>query len=86
MDADLNAARVSGREEQEIAGGIETWWLGRRVGVRGGAGGNAAAGGGAFGAFGVTVVPYPRLNLEGAVTRGSDSARNQWSLGLRLAY
>jgi len=84
IDADLNAARVSGRDEREVAGGVETWWLGRRVGVRGGAGANVAVGGGAFGAFGVTVVPYPRLSLEGAVTRGS--TRDQWALGVRLTF
>jgi hypothetical protein len=86
VDGDLNSAHVGGREEQEIAGGVETWWFGRRIGVRGGGGTNTAAGGGSFGAFGVTVVPYPGVNLDGAVTRGSDSARDQWSFGVRLAY
>ena len=86
VDADLNSAQAGGRDEQEVAGGVETWWVGRRIGVRGGVGTNTAAGGGSFGAFGVTVVPYPRLNVDGAVTRGSDSARNQWSFGVRLAY
>ena len=86
VDADLNSAQVGGRDEQEIAGGVETWWFGRRIGVRGGGGTNTAAGGGSFGAFGVTIVPYPGVNLDGAVTRGSDSARDQWSIGVRLAY
>ena len=86
VDADLNAARAGGRDEQEIAGGVETWWFGRRIGVRGGGGTNTAAGGGSFGAFGVTVVPYPRINVDGAVTLGSDSARDRWSVGVRLAY
>jgi len=86
VDADLNSAQVGGRDEQEIAGGVETWWFGRRIGVRGGGGTNTAAGGGSFGAFGVTIVPYPGLNLDGAVTRGSDSARDQWSVSVRLAY
>ena len=86
VDGDLNAAHVGGREEQEVAGGVETWWLGRRIGVRGGGGTNTAAGGGSFGAFGVTVVPYPGINLDGAVTRGTDSARDRWSFGIRLVY
>ena len=54
-----------------------------RSGERTGGGQN---GGGSFGAFGVTIVPYPGVNLDGAVTRGSDSARDQWSIGVRLAY
>jgi hypothetical protein len=86
VDADLNVTHVAGREERDVAGGVETWWFGRRIGVRGGGGTNAATGGGSFGAFGVTVVPYPRLNIEGAVTRGSDFARDRWSFGLRLTF
>jgi hypothetical protein len=86
VDADLTTARVAGRDEQEVAGGVESWWFGRRLGVRGGGGANTASGGGGFGAFGATVVPYPRVNIEGAVTRGSDSARDRWSLGLRLTF
>lgn len=86
VDADLNSTRVGGRDEQEVAGGVEAWWRGRRLGLRGGGGTNTESGGGAFGAFGVTVVPYPRVNIDGAVTRGSDSARDRWSLGLRLAF
>lgn len=85
VDADLNSTRVGGRDEQEVAGGVEAWWRGRRLGLRGGGGTNRASVGGSFAAFGVTVVPYPRVNIDGAVTRGSDSARDRWSLGLRLA-
>lgn len=86
LDADLNSTRTAGRDEQEVAGGVETMWLGQRLGVRAGAGVNTATSGGAFGAFGVSVMPYPRLNIEGAVTRGADSARDRWTLGLRLTF
>jgi hypothetical protein len=86
VDADLNVTHVAGREEQDVAAGVETWWLGRRIGIRGGGGTNRADGGGSFGAFGVTIAPYPSLNIDGAVTRGSDFARDRWSLGLRLTF
>ncbi len=86
VDADLVTATAGGRDEREVAGGVEAWWPGRRIGVRGGAGANTVAGGGSFAALGVTVVPYPRMNLEAAVTRGADSTRDQWSLGLRLTF
>jgi hypothetical protein len=85
VDADLTTATTNGRQEREVAGGVETWWAGRRLGVRGGAGVNTATGG-SFGAFGVSVVPYPRVNLEGAVMRGLDSTRDQWSFGLRVTF
>ena len=86
VDADLNTATTAGREERDVAAGVEAWWLGRRFGVRGGAGANTAAGGGSFGALGVSVVPYPRVNLDAAVTRGGDSTRDQWSRGLRVTF
>jgi hypothetical protein len=86
VDADLNSARVGGLEEQDVAGGVETWWLGRRLSVRAGGGANTASGGGSFGAFGVSVVPYPRLNIDGALTRGASSTRDRWSLGLRVTF
>jgi hypothetical protein len=89
VDADLNTAHVGGAGgsiERDVTGGVETWWLGRRLGVRGGAGANTAAGGGAFGAVGVSLVPYPRINIDGAVTRGADFARNRWGFGLRVTF
>jgi hypothetical protein len=86
VDADLNATPFDGRDERDVAAGLETWWLGRRVGVRAGGGVNTAGGGGSFGAFGASVAPYPRLNIDGAVTRGSDSARNRWSFGVRVTF
>jgi hypothetical protein len=86
-DADLTSSPVAaGGDERVVAAGGEIWLRGRRVGVRGGGGFNVLAGGEAFGAFGLTVVPYPRLNLDGAVTRGSDSTRDRWSLGVRLTF
>jgi len=86
FDADLNAALAGGHEEQDVTAGVETWWLGERLGLRGGAGRNVASGGGSFGALGVSVMPYPRLNIEGAMTKGSDFARDRWTLGLRVTF
>lgn len=86
FDADLNAALAGGHDEQDVTAGVETWWLGERFGLRGGAGRNVASGGGSFGAFGVSVMPYPRLNIEGAVTKGSDFARDRWTVGLRVTF
>ena len=85
-DADLNTTQVAGRDERDVTGGLETWWLGSRLGVRAGGGRNAAAGGGAYGAFGASVVPYPHLGVEAAVTRGDDSARDRWTLGVSVTF
>lgn len=86
FDADLNSAATGGHAEQDVTAGVETWWLGERLGLRGGAGTNVATGGGSFGAFGISVMLYPRVNIEGAVTRGSDFARDRWTLGLRVTF
>jgi hypothetical protein len=86
VDADLATSPIAGRDEREVASGAELWWRGRRVGVRGGGGTNTVAGGSSYGAFGLTVVPFPRLNVDGAVTRSSDSTRDRWSLGVRLTF
>jgi hypothetical protein len=86
FDADLNASSTGGHQEQDVTVGVEAWCLGERLGLRGGAGTNVATGGGSFGAFGVSVMPYPRVNIEGAVTKGSDFARDRWTLGLRVTF
>jgi hypothetical protein len=86
VDADLNAATIAGRDERDVTGGVETWWFGRRLGVRGGGGASTTGGGGSFGAFGLSMTPSPHINIDGAVTRGVDSARDRWTLDLRLTF
>jgi hypothetical protein len=89
FDADLNKAPVDGRDERHIAGGAEAWMLGRRIGVRGGAGvaiTDAANDGGGFGAFGVSVSPFEKVYLTGEITRGADSLRNRWGIDLRVTF
>jgi hypothetical protein len=86
FDADLTTAPVDGRDARHIAGGVEAWVLGRRLGVRGGIGVNTMGDGGSFQAFGLSVAPVPRVYVDGAVTRGSDAVHDQWGLDLRLTF
>ena len=89
FDADLNKAPINGRDERNVAAGAEAWMLGRRLGLRGGAGAAISddpAGGGAFGALGISVSPIRRVYLGGAITRGPDAARNRWGFDLRLTF
>jgi hypothetical protein len=89
FDADVTNAEVEGREERRLAAGAEAWFLKRRLGVRGGAGAaltDHAAGGGPFGAVGVSVSPVQRVYLTGAVTRGPDTERNRWGIDLRVTF
>jgi hypothetical protein len=89
FDADLTKAPIDGRDERHVAGGVEAWMLGRRIGVRGGVGvaiTDAPNDGGGFGAFGVSVSPFGGVYLDGAMTRGADSVRNRWGIDLRVAF
>jgi hypothetical protein len=89
FDADLTKAPIDGRDERHIAGGVEAWVLGQRLGVRGGFGaafGDGPEGAGSFGAFGVSVSPLQRVYLDGAVTRGPVAERNRWGFDLRLTF
>jgi hypothetical protein len=86
VDADLNTTIVDGRDERDVSAGAEAWTPRRRIGVRGGVGKNTASGGGTFGAFGVSVAPYPRFFVEGFMTRGESGRRNRWGIDLRLAF
>jgi hypothetical protein len=86
VDADLNTAIVDGHEERDLSAGAETWIFNRRIGVRGGVGTNTASGGGSFGAVGLSVAPYPRVFVEGFVTRGESGIRNRWGIDLRLTF
>ncbi len=89
FDADLTKAPIDGRDERHIAGGGEAWMLGRRIGVRGGVGTaitELANEGGLFGAFGVSVSPFEKVYLNGAITRGADSATNRWGIDLRVTF
>ena len=81
-----DVAGTAGGDERMVAAGGEIWLRGRRVGVRGGGGFNTPSlAARRLGRLG-DVVPYPRLNFDGAVTRGSDSTRDRWSLGVRLTF
>jgi hypothetical protein len=86
LDADLTKAPVDGRDERRVAGGAEGWVLGGRLGVRGGIGMNTVGERRSFTAFGVSAAPFPRVYVDGAVTRGPDEAQNRWGFGLRLTF
>jgi hypothetical protein len=89
FDADLTSAPVDGHDERHVAAGAELWILGRRLGVRGGLGtaiSDDPAGGGSFGAVGLSVSPVQRVYLGGAVTRGLGAERNRWGFDVRVTF
>ena len=85
VDGDLmNRATLTG-DRRDVAAGVETWWLGRRLGVRGGMRGSTVGDARAVlsaGASGQLAGMY----LEGYVAGGGDASDRSWGLGLRYSF
>ncbi len=85
LDGDLmNRATLTG-DRRDVAAGVETWWLGRRLGVRGGLRGSTVGDARAVlsaGASGQLAGMY----LEGYVAGGGDGSDRSWGLGLRYSF
>ena len=85
VDGDIESRATPFGARRDLAAGVETWWLARRLGVRGGvrrstvgeARGAAAAGA----SFGVTSSVF----VEGHVTTGDRHERG-WSVGARFGF
>ena len=86
FDADLKTTTFEGRETRRVASGAEAWVLGRRIGIRGGAGTNTAADTGSYFAGGLSVAFRSGMYLDAATTGGSDQAAHRWGVDLRLMF
>ncbi len=86
FDADLTRTTTAVGDERRVAGGIEAWLFGRRVGVRGGVSGDTI--GDTQGAIsgGLSLALRSGLYVEGMVTGGSDVTRRGWGSDLRLTF
>jgi hypothetical protein len=86
VDVDVTERTVEGEPTRHVAAGAEAWLFGHRVGVRGGAGTNALADSGGFGAAGASVAVRSGLYVDAVWTRGPGSAGDRWGLDLRVAF
>jgi len=86
FDADLSEVDTPVGDVRHMAVGIEGWLWQRRVGLRGGISSNRAGAGGSAASGGVSVRLSSGLNIEGAITRGSDKSREGWSLGASTTF
>jgi hypothetical protein len=85
VDGDIESRATPFGARRDLAAGVETWWMARRLALRGGvrrstvgeARGAAAAGA----SFGVT----PSVFVEGHVTTGDRNERG-WSVGARFGF
>lgn len=85
VDGDLMTRATLTGDRRDVAAGVETWWLDRRLGVRGGVRGSTvgdARTGLSAGASGQLAGMY----LEGYVAGGGDVRDRSWGLGLRYSF
>ena len=85
VDADLMARATPSGDRRDLAGGVETWWKTRRVGVRAGARRSMIGASRSVVAAGVSAGVTASIFLEGHVARGQRDER-AWSLGARFGF
>jgi hypothetical protein len=85
VDGDLTSRVSPTGDRRDVAAGVETWWLGQRLGVRGGA--RRSTIGEARGAIaaGVSAGLRPGMLVEAHVVRGHTDERS-WSIGARMLF
>lgn len=84
-DADLTRQASPTGDRRDLAVGVETWWLGRRLGVRGGVRGSTTGETRTVLATGLSAAVRAGTYIEGHAA-GGDAGERSWSLGLRFTY
>lgn len=85
FDGDIEARPTPFGDRRDIAAGVETWWMGRRLGLRGGVRRSTIGEARAAYAGGVTAGVTASVMLEAHVTRGDWNERG-WSVGMRMGF
>ena len=86
LDADLVRTAMESGAERHVAGGIEAWTAGRRLGLRGGLSANTVGDARLVAAAGASVALRRAMYIDGEATGGSDQARRGWGLALRVTF
>lgn len=84
VDSDLTERATPDGERRDVAAGVETWWLARRLGVRGGVRGSTIGASRAVVSAGASVL-VAGVYVDGFAGAGRDGERS-WRLGLRYSY
>lgn len=84
-DADLTSRVTASGERRDVAAGVETWWRGHRLGIRGGVRASALGDRRAVAAAGASVAVREGAYLETHVTAG-DRRERAWSIGARFSF
>jgi hypothetical protein len=85
VDGDLTSRPTPYGDRRDVAAGLETWWMGQRLGLRGGARRSTIGEARAAFAAGISAGLSPGLLLEAHVVRGH-AAEHSWSVGARMLF
>jgi hypothetical protein len=85
VDGDLESRATPFGERRDLAAGVETWWIGRRLGVRGGLRGSTIGETREAVTAGVSVGLTAGMLVEAHVVRGDRDERG-WSVGARFGF
>lgn len=84
-DADLTRQASWTGERRDIAAGVETWWLGQRLGVRGGVRGSTVGTARPVVATGISAALATGFYVEAHLAGGDQDGRS-WSVGARYTF
>ena len=84
VDGDVTERATPSGERRDVAAGVETWWLARRLGVRGGVRGSTVGDSRAVVSAGASAL-VAGFYVEGYFARGQ-AEEQSWSLGLRYSF
>ena len=85
VDADVTARPAPGGDRRDLAGGVETWWKTRRLGVRAGVRRSMIGESRSVVAAGVSAGVTASIFLEAHAARGRQDER-AWSVGARFGF
>jgi hypothetical protein len=85
-DADLSRTDGVLGEERRFGAGAEVWTLSRRLGIRGGIGGNLIDRVRPAPSVGLSVAIRPSTYVDAHVTWGSDEVRRGWGAAFRVTF
>jgi hypothetical protein len=85
VDGDLTSRVTPAGDRRDVAAGVETWWLGQRLGLRSGVRASTIGDARAAVAAGISAGLTPGLLVEAHVVRGQGDERS-WSVGARMLF
>lgn len=85
VDADLTVRRAPSGSRRDLAAGVESWWLGRRLGLRGGLRGSLEGAARPEASAGASAALARGVYVDAHLARGA-AAQRAWGIAARLAF